>query len=138
MMKSVAAKNPLGKEFFYKVMALGEKLNEEFPELASLTDEGKKEFLDKLLMPEVAKHIEASGTVNENPCNLICYEEFVLQSAYASVVLSASLAGCGLTGAFAQTCVILSAGIYAVMYSVELGYLWSCVEKCTSDVIEIN
>jgi hypothetical protein len=52
--------------------------------------------------------------------------------------LAASLAGCWLTGAFSQTCVILSAGVYAIQYAVELGYLWSCVEKCTTDVIGIG
>ncbi len=138
MMKSVAATNPLGEEFFYKMMAIGDKVLEENPQLSSMTDEEKKLYVRDMFAPYVAKHIEDNGVINENPCNLICYEEFVLQSTYASVVLAASLGACGLTGAFAQTCVILSAGVYAVMYAVELGYLWSCVEKCTSDVIEVN
>ncbi len=138
LMKSLAAKNPLGQEFFYKMMAIGDKVMEEHPELAGMTDAEKKQYVIDMFAPIVAKHVEANGVNNENPCNLICYEEFVLQSTYASVVLASSLAACGLTGAFAQTCVILSAGVYAVMYAVELGYLWSCVEKCTSDVIEVN
>jgi len=138
MMKSVAAKNPLGQEFFYKMMAIGEMVLEENPQIAGMDDAQKKEFVENLFGPLVAKHIAENGIDETNPCNLICYEEFVIESTFASIVLAASLAGCGLTGAFAQTCVILSAGIYAIQYAVELGYLWSCVEKCTSDVISVG
>ncbi len=139
MMKSLAAKNPLGQEFFYKMLAIGDKvLEENHEELLGKDEAYIKEFVEAKFGAIVAKHIEDNGVNDENPCNLICYEEFVLQSTYASVVLASSLAACGLTGTFAQTCVILSAGVYAVMYAVELGYLWSCVEKCTSDVIEVN
>jgi hypothetical protein len=138
MMKAIAAKNPLGQEFFYKLMALGDKMLLEYPQLATMNDAQKKEFVHSMLAPAVAKHTDQNGTANTNPCNLICYEEFVLQSTYASVVLAASLAGCGITGSFASACVIMSAGIYAIMYAVELGYLWSCVEKCTTDVIQVG
>lgn len=135
MMRSVAAKNPLGQEFFYKMMALGEKVNEEYLGVTAMNDDEKRNFVNAVFRPLVAKHVAANGIQDENPCNLICYEEFVIESLWASIVLSASLAGCGLTGPFAQACVIASAGVYAVQYAVELGYLWSCVEKCTTDVI---
>lgn len=136
MMKSVAAKNPMGQEFFYKLMALGEKVIEENPEVAGMSDEQKLEFLKNHFAADVAKHVAETSIDSENPCYLICYEDFVIESLWASVVLSAALAGCTITGGFSQTCVIIAAGVYAVQYSIELGYLWSCVDKCTSAIIE--
>jgi hypothetical protein len=138
MMKSVAAKNPLGQEFFYKMMAIGDMVLEENPSLVGKSEAEIKAFVDQTFGALVAKHIAENGINDTNPCNLICYENFVVQSTFASVLLAAALGGCGLTGAFAQTCVILSAGVYAIQYSIELGYLWSCVEKCTTDVIEVG
>lgn len=136
MMKSVAAKNPLGQEFFYKLMALGEKVLEENPQIAGMTDEQKMEFVKNYFAADVAKHVAETSINSENPCYLICYEDFVIESTWASVVLATALAGCTITGAFSQTCVIMVAGVYAIQYSVELGYLWSCVDKCTSAILE--
>jgi hypothetical protein len=138
MMKSVAARNPLGQDFFYKMMAIGDMVLSENPELLGKSEAEIKAFVDQHFGALVAKHISDVGIADTNPCNLICYENFVVQSTFASIVLATALGGCGLTGAFAQTCVILSAGIYAIQYSIELGYLWSCVEKCTTDVISVG
>lgn len=138
IMHQLAVQNPLGQSLYYKFLAMGMKLAEENPEMANLTDADKEAMVKNLLRNMASKSANMDLLNDTNPCHLICYQEFAIETMSASAIFALAVGACGLSGTYAPMCISLTTGFYAVQYAVELGFLWNCIDQCTSDVIEVG
>jgi len=138
IMHNLAVQNPLGQSIYYKFLAMGMKLADENPEIANLNDTDKELYIKNMLKNMASKSANMDMLDSTNPCHLICYQEFAIETIAASTIFAVAVGACGLSGTYAPLCISITTGIYAVQYAVELGFLWGCIDKCTSDVIEMG